>query len=45
MVLKNKPKNKRNKDLWQAVGEQDVLILRNQLKQIQDSQNKSLGRY
>jgi len=45
MGLKIKAKNKRYKDLWQAVGEQDVLILRDQLTQIQNSRNKSPERY
>ncbi len=45
MEFNKKLKDNWEDDLWQAIGEHDVLMLRNQLKQIQNSLNENLRNY
>ncbi len=45
MVFSEKMKDNWEKDLWQAIGEKDVLILRNQLRLNQNLLNENLRNY
>ena len=45
MAITKKLKLNWENDLWQAIGEQDVLKLKNQLKLIRNPKNENLRNY